>query len=111
MGQSGWNSLWLLLPFMLAVAAIAVVSMVGRRLWRRKLKDILREPDNEPMHCGQCGYDVRGLDIPRCPECGCAFGFDRTFEELGLDEEEVRQRVRKRRQELSDNAQPPSDRH
>lgn len=26
-----------------------------------------------PGHCTQCGYNLRGLPEPRCPECGTAF--------------------------------------
>jgi hypothetical protein len=28
------------------------------------------------LHCPQCGYDVRGLPAPICPECGRAFDPD-----------------------------------
>jgi len=31
-----------------------VVRMIGRSAW----------------HCANCGYDLRGLRDPRCPECG-----------------------------------------
>ena len=27
----------------------------------------------EHARCGQCGYRLRGLREPRCPECGTAF--------------------------------------
>lgn len=26
-----------------------------------------------PEHCANCGYDLRGLPEPRCPECGQPF--------------------------------------
>ena len=26
--------------------------------------------DIPPLHCGQCGYDIRGLPEAVCPECG-----------------------------------------
>lgn len=39
--------------------------------------------------CG-CGYDLRGLILPRCPECGRAVGFDKSFEELGLTPGELK---------------------
>ncbi len=28
------------------------------------------------MYCRECHYDLRGQDVPRCPECGTAFAFD-----------------------------------
>jgi predicted amidophosphoribosyltransferase len=27
----------------------------------------------EPTHCPACGYDLTGLPLPRCPECGTPF--------------------------------------
>src|SRR3990172_6761158 len=27
----------------------------------------------ESGHCKKCGYDLRGLSLPRCPECGTPF--------------------------------------
>jgi hypothetical protein len=41
-----------------------------------------REPDTAP-HCKTCGYSLRGLGDPRCPECGTAF----------VDDSETAQRV------------------
>src|SRR5437762_8218870 len=29
--------------------------------------------DDESLHCPLCGYDLRGLGDPRCPECGSRF--------------------------------------
>jgi hypothetical protein len=39
------------------------------------LRQIDPPPATEPMsrHCGNCGYDLRGIAEPRCPECGVAF--------------------------------------
>jgi hypothetical protein len=39
---------------------------------------MLRQIDPPPTtdasrHCGSCGYDLRGIVEPRCPECGVAF--------------------------------------
>ena len=39
----------------------------------------------------------------------CAFGFNRTFADMGIGEEEVRQHIRKRRQELAEEKRPPAD--
>ncbi len=30
-------------------------------------------PPKNPAHCANCGYDLRGLPEPRCPECGRPF--------------------------------------
>ena len=29
--------------------------------------------DDDSRHCGNCGYDLRGIGEPRCPECGTPF--------------------------------------
>src|SRR5215813_4087013 len=29
--------------------------------------------DEENLSCPLCGYDLRGLSAPRCPECGSRF--------------------------------------
>ena len=26
--------------------------------------------------CYQCGYDIRGIDVARCPECGAEFSLE-----------------------------------
>ena len=111
MGSTQWilDLAWPLFWLVVGLTTVATVWAVVRRLWRRRLAAIRRSHAEESVRCWQCGYDVHGLDIPRCPECGCAFGFDRTFEELGLREEDVRQHVQKRRQELADDAAPSGD--
>jgi hypothetical protein len=42
--------------------------------------------------CMRCGYDMRGLPVPRCPECGCLYGFTEPMENLGITEEELRRK-------------------
>ena len=32
-----------------------------------------RTPNARQLQCGQCGYSLRGLRDPRCPECGAPF--------------------------------------
>lgn len=49
---AGWN-----LPFL---AVVAIVMLRPRRF-------------NKPGHCTHCGYLLRGLPEPRCPECGTPF--------------------------------------
>jgi len=41
-----------------------------------------------------CGYALVGLELPRCPECGRAIGFDKSFEEMGIDPKEIRAKPR-----------------
>jgi hypothetical protein len=33
-------------------------------------------PQDEPLHCPLCDYNLHGLPEPRCPECGYAFDWD-----------------------------------
>jgi len=33
-------------------------------------------PVEKPGHCSECGYSLKGLDTPRCPECGTPFDPD-----------------------------------
>jgi hypothetical protein len=42
------------------------------------LRQIDPPPPTEPTsrHCGNCGYDLRGIAEPRCPECGVTFDPD-----------------------------------
>jgi hypothetical protein len=44
-------------------------------MYRKLLQRFLREKLNSlgVPTCHQCGYDIRGLTEPRCPECSCPF--------------------------------------
>ena len=66
----------------LPIGLLAIIgALASRRLGRRPdSQDPLQVP------CTKCGYDLRGAPVPRCPECGCLRGFDKTAEELGIDE-------------------------
>lgn len=46
-----------------------------------------RLPVWESGCCVQCGYSLRGLPLPRCPECGTPFDPDKTpfFHRAGID--------------------------
>ncbi len=44
-------------------ALFAAVVYLRNRWW----------PESRPGHCLVCGYDLRGLPEPRCPECGTPF--------------------------------------
>ena len=49
-------------PLLLVAAYLAVREVRRVRSERRRIG-----------HCRQCGYDLRGLPEPRCPECGARF--------------------------------------
>ncbi len=52
------------------VAAI-VVAMLFRQRRAREYRILLREQGI--VLCLDCGYDLRGQTVPRCPECGRPF--------------------------------------
>lgn len=70
-------------PFGFPILVIAV-RMIWDRIFARQAKICERT-----KLCMKCGYDLRGTDIPRCPECGCLRGFDKTPEELGIEKREL----------------------
>lgn len=72
------------------VLAVCVVVAMGT-YFKRKREKARREGGERRCFCG---YILRGLDVPRCPECGRAVGFDKTFEELGIRPEELRKENR-----------------
>ncbi|HOW71352.1 MAG TPA: hypothetical protein PKY77_12180 [Phycisphaerae bacterium] len=55
---------------MLAGAAIWVVLGI---LSRRGFPSTVVVPEDQPMVCPSCGYNLTGLPEPRCPECGREF--------------------------------------
>lgn len=50
-------------------------GLVFNYFFRNRGRRFLREYLNERGHnlCVECGYDLRGQETPRCPECGIAF--------------------------------------
>ena len=80
---------------LMALAGSAILLALVGWVFRRKCPrcqglGLQGRPEQPPPKCHRCGYNLTGLSAPRCPECGCAIGFDKTFEELGLTEEETR---------------------
>jgi hypothetical protein len=65
-------------PIMTSIPAMVLGTLFGlsfQFIWRRPIQRALREhlvAKGVPI-CLHCGYDMRGLPEPRCPECGeCA---------------------------------------
>ncbi|MBP7745117.1 MAG: hypothetical protein KA383_03220 [Phycisphaerae bacterium] len=53
------------------LAALVVGCVAFGTHWRRLTRTRPWRPGLETeVHCGQCGYIVKGLYEPRCPECG-----------------------------------------
>ena len=48
---------------------ILTAALLGRA-WHRATRRVARL---QTQHCEQCGYSLRGLSEPRCPECGTPF--------------------------------------
>ena len=92
---------------------IILIGVVGLIAWvvfviirvRRAARRARADQKIRAYRC-VCGYSFAGLDVPRCPECGRAAGFNKTFDELGVSEQEVIEHVRKRSEELRDKPLP-----
>ena len=76
-----------LIGLCLGVICLMVLVLVAVR-WLSSLRSDLKR--SEPTQtCHRCGYPMQRLDVPRCPECGAAYGFKQTFADLGVDEQAV----------------------
>ena len=82
----------ILLMASVLVLGVGVLITIGW-FFRRKTK---RCVDRDGRRC-VCGYLLVGLEIPRCPECGRMIGFDKSPEELGVSEEEMRAEAERRK--------------
>lgn len=86
-----WQVFWMSFYRFLALVAVGIVALVVMRLlirWWAK-RAAARELHDEGKRC-ICGYELAGLAMPRCPECGRAIGFDKTFEEMGINPAELK---------------------
>jgi hypothetical protein len=77
---------WLAAALGVSIAALAVMPLAAgiatglygyqlarvRGVMRRAIADGFR--GKRMPFCFECGYDLRGLDAPRCPECGSPVG-------------------------------------
>ncbi len=81
-----WFFLALGLAMAFLVSAFVIAGYVRSRVMKKDRMDA-------PRCCAQCGYNLTGYRMPRCPECGAAVGFTKTFEQLGVDEQQVIQHV------------------
>src|SRR5204862_6222828 len=81
-----WWVYFIVLPIIAMAVAFTLFQVVIPLVrWR-----VEKGSDRRGMRRCACGYILDGLQVPRCPECGRAIGFDKTFEQLGIDEGEVR---------------------
>jgi len=73
--------------------SFAVQIVLGRYFRSRRAK---LYGSAEGRRC-KCGYLLVALEIPRCPECGRMIGFDKSPEELGVSDEQMRAEAERRR--------------
>ena len=92
---------WTCIAPTVAILTMALAAMIGvrKRLNRWHQRRRAWRAEKRVGKCANCGYPLKGLDIPRCPECGALRGFKKPLTELGLTEEEIRAGFARRRQE------------
>jgi len=90
---------WTWIAPTVAILAMALGAVIGvrKRLGRWHQLRRARRAEKGVGTCANCGYPLKGLDIPRCPECGALRGFKKPLTELGLTEEEIREGYARRR--------------
>lgn len=95
------NASFLLTIGLIAGLVLIVVLSVTFRFWRRKKIQAAKYEEATLRRCVKCGYVVEKLDIPRCPECGSAIGFTKTFSELGVSDEELETALAKKKRDAN----------
>lgn len=65
------QALWVGWASIAASAAVGTLAAFGYRRYQRR-----RQPADEEPRWEHCGYILRGLPEPRCPECGQPFADD-----------------------------------
>jgi hypothetical protein len=91
-------SSWIGAGGLITILYIAIVLLrlaMGRKRRRKKAEAAMRGESSGRV-C-RCGYSLQNLEIPRCPECGRAVGFDVSFADLGIDEHDVRRHIQSKR--------------
>ena len=88
-------------PVLGVLLGIAASVLLLRRSRRQRYAE-LKEREKIERRCARCGYDLRGLELPRCPECGTLWGFRVPLDKLGLSEDELRDSFERRRRERAD---------
>jgi hypothetical protein len=75
--------------FVIPAALVLLLGIVSIILYARFLPRLVKRGEaradaiSRRLVC-PCGYDLKGLNVARCPECGRVIGFDATPEQLGL---------------------------
>jgi len=68
----------------LGLVVLGFMASRAVRRWRHAY-------DESPVaRCRRCGYDLTGSPLPRCPECGALIGFEKSAEEMGIEDDELR---------------------
>ena len=82
----------ILCPVLGILLGIAASVLLLRRSRRQRCAERKKREEIE-RRCARCGYDLRGLELPRCPECGTLWGFRVPLDELGLSEIHAKRRA------------------
>jgi hypothetical protein len=77
--------------------SIFVVLFLGLIAYARTRRKAAAKQLSPGPRCA-CGYEMRGWDQARCPECGRVIGFDASAKDLGLTEDELKRAAERRRE-------------